>query len=117
MNYLKHIYCFIFTFTVFYNSNAQIKGDFNWIFGVESGFVDNTEGTDDGVLLNFNAAEIDFEYFEKPFSHYLTNASTSDDDGNLLFYTNGCAVANAQHEVMENGEGINPVRFMMSSVI
>ncbi len=108
MNYLKFTNCFIFIISLSYTSTAQTKGDFNWIFGVESGFIDNTEGTNDGVLLNFDTTVITFEYFEKPISHYLTNASISDDDGNLLFYTNGCAVANAQHEIMENGEGINP---------
>ena len=35
------------------------------------------------------------------------NASICDKDGNLLFYTNGCAVANRHHEVMPNGDGLN----------
>lgn len=33
--------------------------------------------------------------------------SISDADGNLLFYTNGLSVWNAQHQVMENGFGLN----------
>ncbi|MCO6491920.1 MAG: hypothetical protein J5I98_26120, partial [Phaeodactylibacter sp.] len=37
-----------------------------------------------------------------------TNASICDTAGNLLFYTNGIYVANALHQPMENGGGLNP---------
>ena len=36
-----------------------------------------------------------------------TNASISDTNGELLFYTNGIYVSNANNEVMENGDTIN----------
>ena len=39
---------------------------------------------------------------------YQTNASICDTAGNLQFYTNGIYVANALHEPMENGDGLNP---------
>ena len=42
-------------------------------------------------------------------SFNFTNASISDAEGNLLFYTNGIYIADASHEVMENGEFINDV--------
>ncbi|MDO8368948.1 MAG: hypothetical protein Q7T20_19275 [Saprospiraceae bacterium] len=32
----------------------------------------------------------------------------SDQEGNLIFYTSGCYVVNAAHEIMENGDSINP---------
>jgi hypothetical protein len=32
----------------------------------------------------------------------------SDSDGKLIFYTSGCYVVNAAHEIMENGDSINP---------
>jgi hypothetical protein len=35
-------------------------------------------------------------------------ACMSDKEGNLLFYTNNCTVFNKNHQVMENGEGLNP---------
>ena len=38
----------------------------------------------------------------------LTNASISNEEGNLLFYTNGIIVADATHQMMENGDSLNP---------
>lgn len=32
----------------------------------------------------------------------------SDEQGNLLFYSNGCKIMNRQHELMENGDTISP---------
>ena len=37
-----------------------------------------------------------------------TMASLCDSMGNLLCYTNGIYIANAEHEQMENGDGLNP---------
>jgi len=39
---------------------------------------------------------------------YVANASISDDDGNLLFYSNGCYIKDANHQIMPNGEMLNP---------
>jgi len=35
------------------------------------------------------------------------NASVCDEDGNLLMYTNGCTVADKNHQVMPNGRNLN----------
>ncbi|MCC7244298.1 MAG: T9SS type A sorting domain-containing protein [Saprospiraceae bacterium] len=35
-------------------------------------------------------------------------ACMSDKDGHLLFYTNNCTVFDRNHNIMENGEGMNP---------
>ncbi|MCW5932445.1 MAG: hypothetical protein KIS69_12375, partial [Bacteroidetes bacterium] len=37
-----------------------------------------------------------------------THANISDTQGNLLFYTNGYYIANANNDTMQNGSGINP---------
>lgn len=42
------------------------------------------------------------------FNFEGTTAAMSSAAGELLFYTNGCAVADRQHQVMPNGEGLNP---------
>ncbi|MBK9743550.1 MAG: hypothetical protein IPO94_11590 [Saprospiraceae bacterium] len=38
----------------------------------------------------------------------VASANMSNKDGKLLFYFNGCDLANAQHEIVENGTGFNP---------
>jgi hypothetical protein len=57
-----------------------------------------------------------FDFNEEPFrvkNRYAglefngINASICDEQGNLLLYTNGCAIANGDHEVMPNGYDIN----------
>lgn len=57
-----------------------------------------------------------FDFKEKPFSPKKdeiglgmdgNNASMCDKDGDLLFYTNGCAVLNQNKEVMPHGDSIN----------
>lgn len=42
------------------------------------------------------------------FNFESTVAVMSDSAGELLFYTNGCSVANRNHEIMPNGSGLNP---------
>ncbi|MFQ5447627.1 MAG: hypothetical protein ACE5FF_11910, partial [Saprospiraceae bacterium] len=45
---------------------------------------------------------------EGSISFNLTNTSISNKEGELLFYTNGIVVADATHQVMENGDSLNP---------
>lgn len=91
----------IIAFAVLFSltSHGQItnKQDYIWLFSNES----------DKYLFDFNET-----YFEpKSYDHALdmdsNNASISDQNGNLLFYTNGCAVANAHQQIMPNGDSIN----------
>ncbi len=42
------------------------------------------------------------------FNLESTSSVASDPEGNLLFYSNGCEVANRNHVVMPNGSGLNP---------
>ncbi|MEZ4939982.1 MAG: T9SS type A sorting domain-containing protein [Saprospiraceae bacterium] len=42
------------------------------------------------------------------FNFESTVAVMADSAGELLFYTNGCSIANRNHEIMSNGEGLNP---------
>ncbi|MCO6493233.1 MAG: hypothetical protein J5I98_32735, partial [Phaeodactylibacter sp.] len=53
-----------------------------------------------------NPPDIFLQFWDAYF--YQTNASICDTAGNLLFYTNGIYVANALHQPMENGGGLNP---------
>jgi hypothetical protein len=57
--------------------------------------------------LDFYYDQPDSAGFYAPFSIANTNASICDDDGNLLFYTNGLDVANHRHEMIAGSEDFN----------
>ncbi len=84
------------------NSWAQ-KYDNIWCMGYES----NPDTTD------FGGQNIDFRY-DPPKVSYVnreanfdtTSGSMCDEEGNLLFYTNGCAVYGANNEILENGDSL-----------
>jgi gliding motility-associated-like protein len=66
----------------------------NWYFGIGAGIqfnlaLNTVTSVDDGRLFTLEGC-----------------ASISDDAGNLLFYTSGETVVNANHEVMPNGFGL-----------
>jgi gliding motility-associated-like protein len=65
----------------------------NWAFGVNAG-LDFSNG--DVTVLN-----------DRSMVTPAGCASISDDDGNLLFYTNGQTVWNKNHQIMLNGEGLS----------
>lgn len=84
--------------------NGQEKRDFIWLMGYLPNDSINRYG---GTKIDFNTTPPIFSFFNIPFS-FLANTMISDATGNLLFYSNGCFVANRNHEIMPNGEGINP---------
>ncbi len=86
---------------------GQEKRDYNWIIGYD----------DNSSIPGGNAIMIDFNKQSNNISNIVTvdgfnmegsNTSMSDVNGNLLFYSNGCYIVNAAHEIMENGDSINP---------
>lgn len=85
---------------------AQIgdKHDYIWILGRD---VDLTIPGGQGNLYDFNGDSLEVSFLVKDMEIEITNASISDTAGNLLFYTNGCYIADATHEMMENGDEIN----------
>ncbi len=85
-------------------SEAQLH-DNVWLFGFES--YTNTDGVG-GSVLDFSGDSLDTFYEYRDMDLNITNASICDISGDLLFYTNGIYIANALHEPMENGEGLNP---------
>jgi len=91
------------TFTI----TAQ-KHDYIWLTGYSS-IPDNMEYG--GSVIDFNTEPPDLYYEFRDMNLQRTNASICDTSGNLLFYTNGIFIANAIHEQMENGGGLNPGEF------
>ncbi len=73
-----------------YYSFSQNQGN-SWMFGDSAG-------------LNFETSPP--SYFFSSIYTYEACASISDNDGNLLFYTNGNKVWNQNNEVMSNGDDL-----------
>ena len=58
--------------------------------------------------LRFQGDSVLVEPAALAFNFESTMAAALDSNGQLLFYTNGCAVANRDHQLMPNGTGLNP---------
>lgn len=83
---------FILTITHTLTANAQKQAD-NWFFGNKAAVSFAT-----GSPVNLTGSAMN-----QPEGV----ATMSDENGNLLFYTNGVTIWNRQHAVMQNGNGLN----------
>lgn len=79
-----------------------------WLFGFRVTDSVYTGGSEIKFELGF--PDTAFIYWEET-SLNVTNASICDQNGDLLFYTNGLNIYNADHDIMENGTNINPGPF------
>lgn len=86
------------------HSDGQEKRDYNWLMGLPPNNPGNQSG---GTRIDFNTTPPTISFFNVPFG-FVANTAISDAAGNLLFYSNGCFVANRNNQIMPNGEGINP---------
>ena len=88
--------------------SAQFKQDYYWPFALDK--VAEEEGVQ-AFAFDFNVQPFEPSLRESDLAFDQMNASICDPDGNLLMYTNGCAVANRNHQMMPNGDSINAGRF------
>ena len=82
---------------------SQLKHDYYWPMG-------NDQSMDSGVqAFEFDFNELPMEPSERDrfFSFDRCIGSICDSEGKLLFYTNGCFIADSNHERMENGDSLN----------
>ena len=75
-----------------------------WLLGYDSIWQGHTGRT----LIDFSTGAANINWMIWPMDMAKANSSISDQNGNLLFYTNGIYVANAFHDTMLNGEDLNP---------
>jgi hypothetical protein len=106
---MKHsIICFIMLFisglTTAQQTFLREKRDYIWTFGF--GLVTNPQGKN--FWLDFN--DIPVSIHEKPrfISIDIANAGMCDLNGDLLFTCNGFRVMNRFHQLIGNGDGLNP---------
>jgi hypothetical protein len=107
ISYLKKRACFFrlflfFSFTCFISVGQGINN--LWLFGYA-----NYAGAPWGTYnLDFNNPPFTIDTVSRSIDEYVTNANIADSSGNLLFYTNGVTVADANGDTMQNGDGLNP---------
>lgn len=82
---------------------AQVKFDYTWLVGNNFGPLSEGYG---GTKMDFNQTPLALEYTPLPFA-FDGISIINDSFGKLLFYSNGCEIANRKHERMENGDEIN----------
>ena len=105
---MRHLAFTILLFFSFHSA-AQVKHDYVWLFGTFGPGEPNNPDTRFGMnIFDFNNSEANLykEFMDVEF--FATNSSICNNDGQLLFFSNGCKVFNADFEVMENGSGLNP---------
>ena len=82
------------------NVISQNKRDYKWVMG------NNLVGLEGGDIIDFdNNRSIDTGFIAFPMGANCVNIC--DKDGNLLMYSNGCAIADKTHHIMEGGDSIN----------
>lgn len=96
--------CFLLFFLLFFYCNAQLNN--TWVIGY------NASGTINPInsiySIDFRNSMINYDTaVAKAFSFRSCDASISDSAGNLLFYTNGIAIMNAQNDTMVNGDSLS----------
>ncbi|MDO6601033.1 T9SS type B sorting domain-containing protein [Tenacibaculum sp. 1_MG-2023] len=88
---MKNIISLLLLFYFNYSLFSQRETD-NWYFGNKAG-------------LHFNAGNIDI-LNDSQLNTFAGSSSISDDQGNLVLYTNGQTVWNKNHQIMLNGEDL-----------
>ena len=60
------------------------------------------------VLLRFEGGSLQVTSTDLQMNFESTSAAITDEQGQLAFYTNGCSIANANGDTLQNGAGLNP---------
>jgi hypothetical protein len=81
-----------------------------WFFGSDQGIEEGIQA----LQFNFNERPFEPQMSNNGLEFDRNNASICDAEGNLLIYTNGCAVANRNHEIMPNGDSLNYGEFFQT---
>lgn len=97
------IYFLFLGFLAHSSIGQESRQDYVWLFGQDDSYAPGTTG----YLIDFNSDDGTFVSNDNGIGMSSANSSVCDKDGNLLFYSNGCFVMNADFEMMPNGDSIN----------
>jgi len=84
---------------------AQVLPDQTWLHGINDFIGQPGYGNS---YLKFENGQVSTVQTNLNMNFESTMAVMPDTMGNILFYTNGCHIANALGDTMQNGAGINP---------
>ena len=84
---------------------GQVLPDQVWVLGAHETPIQPGYGN---VILRFQDNQVLTEPADLRMNFESTVAVMPDSLGNILFYTNGCYIANALGDTMANGAGLNP---------
>jgi len=79
------------------------KEDYVWVGGQDP----STNEVKNGIIIDFNENGAKFQSGVIGHNFHSFSASICDENGHLLFYTNGCAVLDSTGSVIENGDSLN----------
>ncbi|MEZ4958846.1 MAG: T9SS type A sorting domain-containing protein [Saprospiraceae bacterium] len=103
---LKLPLCFSLLISCFQSAISQLHyPDERWPIG--SNQFPGSDGYGN-AWIHFQGDTITIEEAILNMDFESTVAVASNENGELLFYSNGCEIRNANGELMENGEGLNP---------
>ncbi|MCR9103223.1 MAG: hypothetical protein NXI25_24935, partial [bacterium] len=100
-HWLHQILIPVFLLTL-HTGNTQ-QHDYGWIIGYNSESAPGYEG----MILDFNDPPMQVKDYAINANLFISSACIADEDGNPLFYTNGCSVFTSTGAVMENGDSLN----------
>ncbi|MBL0054531.1 MAG: T9SS type A sorting domain-containing protein [Bacteroidetes bacterium] len=104
------VICCLLQWCAFDLCNAQGKTH-HFLLGYDVGLFDtNVVSTKARLLIDSNSIITVPESRKMPFGS--TQATMSDENGNLIIATNGCWIADATGDTMLNGGGLNPSIYM-----
>lgn len=104
LGFMKQLSIIVPLSLFYFALSSQTQHDAIWLFG--SPRLLPTDLQFGGSMLDFRTGEPEASYFDLDILLGPT-AMICDENGELVFYTNGCKVMNAEHEIMENGDTIN----------
>jgi len=86
------------------------KYDYNWLLGYYSYAIPDSNSNPlrfGNAKMDFNHSPVNIGFDSIAMNFDVTNTSYCDNDGNLLFYTNGIYVANSINAMIENSDSLN----------